>query len=140
VEQKQIAEQLVQQAVFVVQQRKQEAEQARQAATGQADAIVIRAQGDADALIIAAGAEAQARVIQATAEREALLLIAEALEGNDNLLLYQYISKIASDQQVMLLPATTPLAEPAQHDRPVRSQHPGTEPTFAYHTPRWSCA
>ena len=108
VEQKQIAEQLVQQAVFVVQQRKQEAEQARQAATGQADAIVIRAQGDADALIIAAGAEAQARVIQATAEREALLLIAEALEENDNLLLYQYISKIAPGLQVMLLPSDNP--------------------------------
>jgi regulator of protease activity HflC (stomatin/prohibitin superfamily) len=108
VEQKQIAEQLAQQAVFVVEQRKQEAEQARQAATGQADAIVIRAQGDADALIIAANAEAEARVIEATAEREALLLIAEALENNDNLLLYQYISKIAPGLQVMLLPSDNP--------------------------------
>lgn len=131
VEQKQIAEQLVQQAVFVVEQRKQEAEQARQAATGQADAIVIRAQGDADALLIAAGAEAQARVIQATAEREALLLIAEALEGNDNLLLYQYISKIAPGLQVMLLPSDNPflLNLPTMTDPYEAYNIPETEPT-----------
>ena len=108
VEQKQVAEQLAQQAVFVVEQRKQEAEQARQTAQGLADAAVIRAQGDADALIIQAGAEAEARVIQAEAESQALELIATALEGNDNLLLYQYISKIAPGLQVMLLPSDNP--------------------------------
>jgi len=43
VEQKQIAEQQAQQAFFGVEQRKQEAEQARQAAQGQADAAVIAA-------------------------------------------------------------------------------------------------
>ena len=47
VEQKQIAEQLAQQARFVVEQRKQEAEQARQVAQGQADAAVIASKGDA---------------------------------------------------------------------------------------------
>jgi regulator of protease activity HflC (stomatin/prohibitin superfamily) len=133
VEQKQIAEQLAQQAVFVVEQRKQEAEQARQAATGQADAIVIRAQGDADALVIAAGAEAQARVIQATAEREALLLIAEALEENDNLLLYQYISKLAPGLRVMLLPSDNPflLNLPTMTDPFEAYNIPETEPTPA---------
>jgi regulator of protease activity HflC (stomatin/prohibitin superfamily) len=108
VEQKQIAEQLAQQAVFVVEQRKQEAEQARQTAQGVADASVIRAKGDAASVLVAAEAQAKARVIEATAEKEALNLIAQALEGNDNLLLYQYISKIAPALKVMLLPSESP--------------------------------
>lgn len=108
VEQKQIAEQQAQQAVFVVEQRKQEAEQARQTAQGQADAVVIRAKGDAESLLVAVDAQAKARVIEATAEKEALNLIAQALEGNDNLLLYQYITKIAPDLRVMLLPSENP--------------------------------
>ena len=97
VEQKQIAEQLAQQAAFVVEQRRQEAEQARQVAQGQADAVVINAQGAADA-----------RIIQANAEAEALLLIADALEGNENLLLYQYINQLSPNIQVMLVPNDNP--------------------------------
>jgi regulator of protease activity HflC (stomatin/prohibitin superfamily) len=97
VEQKQIAEQQAQQAAFVVQQRKQEAEQARQVAQGQADAVVINAKGAADA-----------RVIQAQAESQALTLIADALQNNDNLLLYQYINKISPGIQVMLVPNNNP--------------------------------
>jgi regulator of protease activity HflC (stomatin/prohibitin superfamily) len=97
VEQKQVAEQQAQQAKFVVEQRRQEAEQARQVAQGQADAVVINAQGAADA-----------RIIQAQAESKALQLIAQALENNDNLLLYQYISKLAPGIQVMLVPNNNP--------------------------------
>jgi regulator of protease activity HflC (stomatin/prohibitin superfamily) len=131
VEQKQIAEQQAQQAFFVVEQRKQEAEQARQAAQGQADAVVIRAKGDADALLVSAGAQAKARVIEATAESEALRLIAEALEGNDNLLLYQYISKIAPGLRVMLLPSENPflLNLPTLTDPYEAYNIPETEPT-----------
>jgi regulator of protease activity HflC (stomatin/prohibitin superfamily) len=97
VEQKQVAEQQAQQAKFVVEQRRQEAEQARQVAQGQADAVVINAQGAADA-----------RVLQAQAESKALQLIEGALKNNDNLLLYQYISKIAPGIQVMLVPNNNP--------------------------------
>jgi regulator of protease activity HflC (stomatin/prohibitin superfamily) len=97
VEQKQIAEQQAQQAAFVVDQRKQEAEQARQVAQGQADAVVINAQGAADA-----------RIIQAEAEAQALLLIADALKNNENLLLYQYINQLAPGIQVMLVPNDNP--------------------------------
>jgi regulator of protease activity HflC (stomatin/prohibitin superfamily) len=97
VEQKQIAEQMAQQAAFVVQQRKQEAEQARQVAQGQADAVVINAQGAADA-----------RLIQADAEAKALELIANAIKNNDNLLLYQYINQLAPGIQVMLVPNDNP--------------------------------
>ena len=97
VEQKQVAEQQAQQAVFVVEQRRQEAEQARQVAQGQADAVVIQAQGAADA-----------RIIQAQAEAQALELIAAALQDNDNLLLYQYITRLAPGIQVMLVPNDNP--------------------------------
>jgi regulator of protease activity HflC (stomatin/prohibitin superfamily) len=97
VEQKQVAEQQAQQAAFVVEQRRQEAEQARQVAQGQADAVVINAKGAADA-----------RVLQAQAEAQALQLIEGALKDNDNLLLYQYISKIAPGVQVMLVPNNNP--------------------------------
>jgi len=97
VEQKQVAEQQAQQAAFVVLQRKQEAEQARQVAQGQADAVVINAKGAADA-----------RVLQAQAEAQALQLIAAALQNNDKLLLYQYISKLAPGIQVMLVPNNNP--------------------------------
>ncbi len=97
VEQKQIAEQQAQQAAFVVEQRRQEAEQARQVAQGQADAVVINAQGSADA-----------RIIQAKAEAQALQLIADALQNNENLLLYQYINQLAPGIQVMLVPNNNP--------------------------------
>jgi prohibitin 1 len=122
VEQKQIAEQLAQQAAYIVDQRRQEAEQARQVAQGQADAVVIQAQGAADA-----------RVIQAQAEAQALELIAAALQDNDNLLLYQYITRLAPGIQVMLVPNDNPylltlptLPGPTQ---PAPTAVPGTVPT-----------
>ncbi len=68
VEQKQIAEQEAERAIFVVQQREQEANQARATAEGQADAVRINAEVLADA-----------RVIEAKAEAEALDLLAAAL-------------------------------------------------------------
>lgn len=101
VEQKQIAEQQALQAAFVVDQRKQEAEQARQVAQGQADAVVIRADG-----------QAEARIIEAEAEQEALLLIADALQDNPDLLTYEYILKLSPGIQVMLVPSENPLLLP----------------------------
>lgn len=101
VEQKQIAEQQAQQAKFVVESKKQEAEQARQIAQGQADAAVIAAKGAADA-----------RLLQAEAEAKALQLIADALKNNPDLLTYQYISKLAPNITVMLVPNDNPYLLP----------------------------
>jgi regulator of protease activity HflC (stomatin/prohibitin superfamily) len=101
IEQKQIAEQQAQQAKLVVESKRQEAEQARQTAQGAADAAVIRAKGDADA-----------RILQAQAEAKALELIAAALKENQELLTYQYISKLAPGIQVMLVPNDTPYLLP----------------------------
>jgi regulator of protease activity HflC (stomatin/prohibitin superfamily) len=130
VEQKQIAEQLAQQAAFVVQQREQEAEQARKVAEGKADALVIEAQGRADA-----------RVIEAEAEAKALDLIAAALQGNQDLLTFEYIQKLAPGIQVMLVPSDTPyllplpdlqentLVVPTEESSPVPTETPTEEPT-----------
>jgi regulator of protease activity HflC (stomatin/prohibitin superfamily) len=101
VEQKQIAEQLAQQAKLTVEQKKQEAEQARQVAQGQADAVVIRAKADAEARLIAAEAEAKS-----------LALISAALKDNPNLLNYQYINKLSPNLQVMLVPSNSPFLLP----------------------------
>ncbi len=100
VEQKQIAEQLALQAQFVVQQRKQEAEQARQVAQGSADAVVIAAQGESQAILLKAQAQAQANDI-----------LAKSL--TPELLTYTYILKIAPNVQVMYLPSGTPLLLPS---------------------------
>jgi regulator of protease activity HflC (stomatin/prohibitin superfamily) len=101
VEQKQIAEQLAEQARFTVEQRKQEAEQARQVAQGQADAVVINAKGAADA-----------RLIQAEAEAKALELIAAALGLNPDLLQYTYVTRLAPNVQIMLVPSNSPYLFP----------------------------
>jgi regulator of protease activity HflC (stomatin/prohibitin superfamily) len=85
----------------VVEQRKQEAEQARQVAQGQADAAVIRAQG-----------EAEARLIQAEAEAEALRMLAIAVAENPDVLTLEYIQKLAPGIQVMLVPADNPFILP----------------------------
>jgi len=125
VEQKQIAEQQAQQAALVVDQRKQEAEQARQIAQGQADAVVILAEGEAEAMIIKADAEAKA-----------LFLIAEAIQGNEDLLTYTYIQKLSPNIQAMLLPADSPFLFPLptlepqpQQETPQPTPDPTPSPT-----------
>jgi regulator of protease activity HflC (stomatin/prohibitin superfamily) len=101
VEQKQIAEQLAQQAAFIVEQRRQEAEQARQVAQGLADAVVIAAQGDAEA-----------RLIEAEAEARAIELLAAALALNPDVLTLEYIQKLAPNIEVMLVPTNNPFLLP----------------------------
>ncbi len=101
VEQKQIAEQQAQQARFVVESKKQEAEQARQIAQGAADAAVIKAKGDAEA-----------RLIEAEAEAKSLGLLAAAIKDNPDLLNYQYITKLSPNLQMMLVPSNSPFLLP----------------------------
>ncbi|MFN2215408.1 MAG: SPFH domain-containing protein [Anaerolineales bacterium] len=97
VEQKQIAEQTALQAQFVVEQKKQEAEQARQIAQGKADSVVIEAKGNAEA-----------RLIEAEAESQALGYIAEVIQDNPDMLTYQYISKLSPAIRVMVVPSDAP--------------------------------
>jgi regulator of protease activity HflC (stomatin/prohibitin superfamily) len=97
VEKKQIAEQEVQEAAFIVERKKQEAEQARVTAQGVADSAVISAQG-----------RAQATVLQAQAEAESLKLVGAALQNNPDLLTFRYIDKLSPNVQVMYLPSGNP--------------------------------
>lgn len=119
VEQKQIQEQRALQAKVAVEQKKQEAEQARQIAKGEADAAVIRAEGEAKAVII-----------QAQADAQALELIADALQGNQDLLTYEYIQKLSPNIQAMLLPSDSPFLFPLPTmDLPAPA--PTMEPTLS---------
>jgi regulator of protease activity HflC (stomatin/prohibitin superfamily) len=97
VEQKQIAEQQAQQSKFVIEQKKNEAQQAREVALGLADAAVTKAEG-----------EAKARLIQANAEAEALQMLIDVIGGHPDIISYLYVNKIASNIQVMLLPSNSP--------------------------------
>jgi regulator of protease activity HflC (stomatin/prohibitin superfamily) len=75
----------------VIEQKKNEAEQARQTAQGQADAAVIASKG-----------AAEARLIQAQAEAKANELLSQSL--TPTLLQYQYILKLAPGVQTMFIP------------------------------------
>jgi len=107
VEQKQIAEQLAMQAAFIVEQRRQEAQQARETAKGSADAAVLAAKG-----------EAEARLINAEAEAKALELIAAALAGNPDLITYQYVIRLSPTITTMLVPTTNPFILPLPGSNP----------------------
>jgi regulator of protease activity HflC (stomatin/prohibitin superfamily) len=79
---------------LVVEQRRQEAEQARQVAQGQADAAVIAAQGAADA-----------QIIQAQAQAEANQLIGQSIQANPEILQYEYILKLSPGVQTIFIPS-----------------------------------
>lgn len=108
IESKQIAEQRVLEEVYVVQQREQQALQAIALAEGEAQAEVKRAEGAAAALLLRADAEAKARLIKAQAEAQALLLLGQAIAQNPDVLLLEYIQRLASNISVMLLPSDNP--------------------------------
>ncbi|HSL42324.1 MAG TPA: prohibitin family protein [Anaerolineales bacterium] len=116
IEQKQIAEQQALQAAFVVESKKQEAEQARQIAQGQADAAVIASKG-----------AAEARLIEANAEAQALELLAAALKDNRQLIEYQYILKLAPGVQTIFVPSGNEFILPLPNSG--QTQTPTTIPT-----------
>lgn len=74
----------------------------------EAERIRTLAEGRADEVRRLAEARAEAVIIEAQAQSEALNLIREALAGDENLLLYRYIDKIAPNVRVMLLPSGNP--------------------------------
>lgn len=105
IENKQVAEQ---QKI----QREFEAEQIRKLAEGQRDKLKLEASGKADATILEGEAEAKVILIKSQAEAEALKLINEALQQNENLLIYRYIDKLGPGVQVMLVPSDNPFLLP----------------------------
>jgi regulator of protease activity HflC (stomatin/prohibitin superfamily) len=97
VEQKQIAEQEAQRAVFLVQEQEQEAARARVEAQGLADAEAIRAEGEARAIITRAEAEA-----------EGLRLINEQISQNPNLIQFRYIQELGDNVELIIIPSNSP--------------------------------
>jgi regulator of protease activity HflC (stomatin/prohibitin superfamily) len=97
IERAQIAEQDAQQARFRVQQRIQEAEQARAVAQGERDAAIARAEG-----------EAQSIILRAQAEAESLRLVSEQIAANPALIQYQYIQRLADNINLALVPSNSP--------------------------------
>jgi regulator of protease activity HflC (stomatin/prohibitin superfamily) len=86
IEQKQVAQQQALEAQFRVQEREQEADQARALARGEADAAKIRAEGEA----------------------EALRLINEQLSQNPLLIQWRYVENLSDNVQVILIPSNSP--------------------------------
>lgn len=97
IEQAQVAAQEGERARLIVQQRQQEAEQARAVAEGERDAAISRAEG-----------EAQSIILRAQAEAEALRLVSEVLSENPSLIQYQYVQNLADNVQLMLVPSNSP--------------------------------
>ncbi|MBL8133231.1 MAG: prohibitin family protein [Anaerolineae bacterium] len=97
IENAQIAQQEAARARLVVQQREQEAAQARAVAAGERDAAITRAEG-----------EAQAIILRAQAEAEALRLVSEQIAANPALIQYQYIQTLADNISLALIPSNSP--------------------------------
>jgi regulator of protease activity HflC (stomatin/prohibitin superfamily) len=90
IEDKEIAQQRVQQA-------EQEAQRSRTLAQGERDAAITRAEGERDAAIAVAEGQAQA-----------LSLVSEQIAANPALLQYEYIRNLSDNVRLILVPSNSP--------------------------------
>ncbi len=97
IEQAAAAEQAAVRARFEVEQRRQEADQARARAEGERDASIARAEG-----------VAQATILQAQAEAEALRLVSEQIAANPSLIQYLYVQNLSDNVSIALVPSNSP--------------------------------
>jgi regulator of protease activity HflC (stomatin/prohibitin superfamily) len=97
IERAQVAEQETAQARLRVEQRRQEADQARAVAEGERDAAIAQAEGEAQSIILHAQAEAQA-----------LRLVSEQLAANPLLIQYEYIQNLSDNVRLMMVPSNSP--------------------------------
>lgn len=97
IEQAAAAEQAAVRARFEVEQRRQEADQARERAAGERDAAIARAEG-----------VAQATILQAQAEAEALRLVSEQIAANPSLIQYLYVQNLSDNVSIALVPSNSP--------------------------------
>ncbi|MBC8171748.1 MAG: prohibitin family protein, partial [Anaerolineae bacterium] len=90
IEDKEIAQQRVQQA-------DQDAQRARTVAQGERDAVILRAEGDRDAAIAIAQGQA-----------ESLRLVSEQIAANPALIQYEYIRNLSDNVRLILVPSNSP--------------------------------
>ena len=93
VEQKQVAEQTALQKQYEL-----------QAAEKEVEIVLARAEGEKRAAVIAAEGRAAARRLEAQAEADALTLIAQELEGNPDLIRYEWAIKLSPTVSTVMLP------------------------------------
>lgn len=94
IEQKQVAEQAALQKQYELQSAEKDVE-----------ITLARAAGEKKAAVIAAEGRAEARMLEAQAEAEALRIIAEQLEGNPELIRYEWATQLSPSITTVLLPA-----------------------------------
>ena len=94
IEQKQVAEQAALQKQYELQSAEKDVE-----------ITLARAAGEKKAAVIAAEGRAEARQLEAKAEAEALRIIAEQLEGNPDLIRYEWATQLSPSITTVLLPA-----------------------------------
>lgn len=94
IERKQVAEQSALQKQYELQSAQKDVEIA-----------VTQADGQKKAAIIAAEGRAESRRVEALAEAEALRVIADQLRNNDNLIQYQWATKLSPSVSTVLLPS-----------------------------------
>jgi len=94
IEQKQVAEQTALQKQYELQSAEKEVEIA-----------LARAEGEKQAAIIAAEGRAEARRLEAIAEAEALRIIAAEIQGNEDLIQYQWATQLAPGVSTIMLPS-----------------------------------
>ncbi len=97
VEEKLVAEQEAQRAIFQVQQEQQDAERVRVRAAGTRDAAIAEAEG-----------RARATILQAEAEAEALRLVSQQIAANPSLIQYIYVQNLSDQVRLALVPSNTP--------------------------------
>jgi regulator of protease activity HflC (stomatin/prohibitin superfamily) len=94
IEQKQVAEQAALQKQYELQSAQKDVE-----------ISLARAEGDRKAAIIAAQGRAEARLVEAEAEAQALGLIAGQLQGNPDLIRYEWATRLSPGVTTVLLPS-----------------------------------
>jgi regulator of protease activity HflC (stomatin/prohibitin superfamily) len=93
-------------------QREYQAEQIRTLAEAERDRQKLEADGRAAAIQIEAQAQATSIVVKSQAEAKAVEVVRQALQGDQSILQYRYIDKLASNMKVMLLPSNSPFLLP----------------------------
>ncbi|MEA3407816.1 MAG: prohibitin family protein [Chloroflexota bacterium] len=76
-----------------------------QAAQKEAEIAVAKAEGEKRAAIVAAEGRAESRRLEAQAEAEALGIIAKQLEGNPDLIKYEWATNLSPSVRTVLLPS-----------------------------------
>ncbi len=89
----------------VAEQEALQKEYGLQAAQKEAEIAVAKAEGERNAAVVAAEGRAESRKLEAQAEAEALGIIAKQLQGNPELIKYEWANNLSPSVRTVLLPS-----------------------------------